>query len=394
MDTLLFEQSEPPPALPDPYYTVRFVNGDELSGKLVHLDSQQVQLETWYAGTLRFARTGLRSIRVTQRAGVIYAGPTSLDGWVVSDSKDPATKDSWEYRSGVFYSKEAGGIARNLDLEDMTSVDLDVGWRGFLQLTVTLYTKSLKVYKLARGLQVQINGAAPAAVEDPEPQEGAGFYALQFNRNAVYLLTVRPDGQTINSPVDMIAGLENKNLAHFSIRVNKEQKTISLLVDGQFVKTWKETEEFAGQGKAVRFVQQGQAPLNLKNIRVNRWDGRIETPVAPATPTDADLVYLRNQDTLSGKLEKIENGAVSFTTSFGTLPIPAERVDRIELPIPENRDAGLEPGSVHVELAHGGAITFRLEQWAQDKVIAVSPSFGRAEFDPSAFARMDFRAKK
>jgi hypothetical protein len=370
---------------------VRLINNDELVGSLTSLDREELVLDTWYAGSLRIPRGHVRSVRWSATNQIVYEGPTGLEGWTVTDTKDGQPAQSavaWKYRDGVFFAKEAGAIARDVKLPDLASIDLDVAWRDFLQLTVTLYTDSLSVYQLSRN--VQGPGGAVLNVAAP-PQEGAGFYALQLNRNTAYLLTVKKDGQVANSPLDMVPGLELKTKAHIGIRINKEQKTITLLIDGIFVKSWKEPDEFAGQGTAIRLVQQGQALVNISNLKIAHWDGDLGTPGVLAPNMTNDFLQLRNDDNLSGKLEGIRNGQASFTTSFGTLEIPLERVSQIELPVDPKVKVAVPPDAVRARFAGQGTISFRLEDWSRGRITATSPNFGKATFDRSAFERIEFK---
>ncbi len=375
-----------------PNAIVHLSNQDELPGELVLLDNEKLVLDTWYAGRLSIPRKRIRMIRPAGGNQNLYEGPHGLDGWTLSDARqEPETGPAWGYRNGVFFSKHAGAIARDVKLPDKAAIDLDVAWRDYLQFTVTIYTDSLEVYHLAR--PVIAGGIVVNAAAEPETQQGAGFYAMQFNYNTVYLLTVREDGSVQNSPTAQIPGLENKRQAKISIRVSKPQKVIHLFVDGMPATTWREPEEFAGRGTGIRLVQQGQSLINVANIQIAEWDGSLPAATtAASTNASTDLMLLKNQDNLSGALEGIKDGAVSFSSSFGTLDIPLERVSEITLATNRVEATAAEPGSVRAYFAERGSVTFRLERWAE-KVEGVSPNFGRAEFKPDVFSLLDFQWK-
>src|SRR6185436_6268916 len=236
---------------------LRLFNNDEFRGSLQSMDADKVVLKTWYAGPLTFARDSVRWVRLSEGEQFLYHGPTGLEGWTISESvEQTGDEDAWGFAKGVFFARRGGGIARDFKLPDRAAIDFEVAWREFLQLTVTIYTESLRVFHLrsATAAGVVINGVPqqPGAV-----QPGAGFYALHLNYNAAYLMTVRKTGEIINSPVEMISGLEQRNRARFGIRTDRTQKTISLLLDGKLVKTWQEPDAWAGVGTAVRLVQQG-----------------------------------------------------------------------------------------------------------------------------------------
>ena len=371
---------------------LRLLNGDEFRGTLASMDDDKVILKTWYAGPLTFTRDSVRWVRLTEGENFLYHGPTGLDGWTVSESVEPQDSEgAWGFAKGVFFARRGGGVARDFKLPDKAAIDFDVAWREFLQLTVTIYTESLRVFHLrgVAGAGVVVNGIPQ---QQPPPQTGAGFYALHLNYNAAYLMTVRKTGEIINSPVEMITGLEQKNRARFSIRTDKNQKTISLLLDGRLIKTWQEPEAWAGVGTAVRFVQQGAAPLNLSNIRVAQWDGSVERPAVGtnAPGTTNDFIQLKNQDSLAGHIEAVRDGALVIDSTLGKLNIPLERISQFDVAGSEGSASQPNDAMVRAYFAGGGSITFRLEEWDSRGVLAGSPHFGKAQFNPAAFASIEF----
>lgn len=373
---------------------LRLVNNDEFRGHLMLMDDQKVVLETWYAGTMTFARKSVRWVRLSEGEQLLYEGPTGLEGWTVSESADQTDEGTaWDFAKGVFYARRGGGVARDFKLPGRAAIDFDVAWREFLQLTVTIYTESLRVFHLGPRAMggIVVNGAQVP----PQSQTGGGFYAMHLNYNAAYLMTVRKSGEIANSPVEMITGLEQKTRARFGIRADKEQKTISLMIDGKLVKTWQEPGDWAGVGTAVRFVQQGQAPLNISNIKVGPWDGSLEKPSIGTNAPSAtnDFVQFKNQDSLDGKIRGVQDGALAIDSFLGDLKIPLDRVSQFDLAAPGSSQPAAEDAPVRAFFAGGGSITFRLDEWTSQGVVASSPHFGKAQFNPAAFASIEFNLK-
>jgi hypothetical protein len=375
---------------------LRLANGDELAGNILSLDKDKLVLETWYAGKLTLPRTSVQSMRFLSEGPSLYEGPTGLEGWTLSAAKDEPGKPPWKYLNGVLYSASAGGIARDFKLPKRASLDVDVAWREFLQLTITIYTTSLKVYSLNRmGMAgiVAAGGVVPGFdALPPAPQEGPGFYAIQLNQNTAYLMTVKTNGQILNTPMEIIPGLEQKNRARFGVRVDKDKKTISLLVDGTVFKTWTEPAEFAGQGTCVRFVQQGQSLMNMSNIKVSDWDGSLVPPPTLSTNDNPknDFVLLKNQDSLAGTLLAVREGKLSITASFGPLDVPLPRVAQIIFAPEKLARAAPQEGAVRALFADRGSLTFHVEKCDEKFMTVSSPLFGKAQFDPSAFSLIDF----
>jgi hypothetical protein len=387
------------PALSTPIHNendnchLRLLNNDEFRGTLESMDDDKVVLKTWYAGPLTFARDSVRWVRLTEGEQFLYHGPTGLEGWTVSESlEQPDADGAWGFAKGVFFARRGGGVARDFKLPDRAAIDFDVAWREFLQLTVTIYTESLRVFHLrgAGAAGVVVNGLPQ---QPQQPQPGAGFYALHLNYNAAYLMTVRKTGEIVNSPVEMISGLEQKNRARFGIRADKTQKTISLLLDGRVIRTWQEPDAWAGAGTAVRFVQQGAAPLNVSNIRVAQWDGSLERPAIGGTNSASstnDFIQLKNQDSLAGKIEAVRDGALVIDSTLGKLNIPLDRIAQFDVSRPDAPPPAMNDALVRAYFAGGGSITFKLEEWNERGLLAGSPHFGKAHFNPAAFVSIEF----
>ncbi len=372
---------------------LRLLNGDQFTGNLVSMDADKLVLDTWYAGQLTLPRKQLRWLRSTQGNSLSYAGPTGMDGWTISASAELADEKvpAWGYSSGVFFARKAGGIARDVKLPDRAALDMDVAWRQYLQLTITIYTDSLQVYRLGSIIGGGMIIGGPGVGNGANAQPGGGFYAIHLNQNGCYLLTVRKNGETSNSPLEMIPGLDQKNRVRIGLRVDKMQKTISLLVDGKVVKTWQEAGEFAGRGTAIRLVQQGVAPLNLSHISIGPWDGVLDKLPGQVSTGTNDFVQLKNQDAFPAALKTIHNGAVVAQTSFGPLKVPMDRITEINLANPGEKAPPPPSGAVKAYFAHtDGSIVCNIEQWDPTKVTVTSPVFGRVQFNPAAFSMLEF----
>jgi hypothetical protein len=392
---------------------LRLQGGDQFTGNLVAMDEDKVLLDTWYAGQMTFPRKQVRWLRSVQGGGYIYQGPNGIDGWTISASVEQGVDQAaWGYASGAFFSRQAGGIGRDLKLPDRAALDFDVNWKQSLQLTVTIYTESLQVYRLPTlvggvivgGVIVQPNAAVQAQTTTPQP--GAGFYAVHLNANGAYLMTVHQNGDVSNSSMEIIPGLEQKSRAHIALRVDKMEKTISLIIDDKLVKTWQEPGEFAGRGTGVRFVQQGVSPITLSHLTVSRWDGKLDTPptvaasddiaAKPAASATNDVFQLKNQDSFAGTLQNIRDGALFVKTSFGPMKFPIERVTEIDFATLDKAEPPA-PADDAVRAFFSdseGRVTFQILEWDKGKVTVQSKVFGRAQFDATAFSLIEFVPSK
>ena len=278
----------------------------------------------------------------------------------------------WQYTNGAFYATRAASIARDLKLPEVASIEFDLAWKGMLQAAIALYTSYMQPVNLA--------------TKDNEPDFG-GFYSLQINSFVSTLMPVRK-----NSPLKYmgqipVPAFNQKNRAHIEIRANKPKNSIALLVDGVLVNEWIDTEDFAGSGTGMRFVHQGQGAIKMSNLRIAEWNGKMESKATNRSLFKEDVAKLLNGDKVPGSLETFRDGKLTFSTGNKKLDIPFERVSEIFFAGETNAVAETGP-NIRAFFSGEGRVTFRVERWDQQSVIALSPNFGRATFTPTAFERL------
>ena len=371
-------QSPPPTTAPN-FCFVRLTNGDELSGNLKSLDEQQLVLETWFAGTLTFPRPRIASVRPagpTPRA--VFAGPDGLEGWTMGKSLPGALNSGqWHFVNGAFVASQPASIARDVKLPPSSTLEFDLAWRGQFALAIALYTDSLQPVRLAQTAD--------------EPPFG-GFYSLQLNSFSTQLLLVRHKDAVRQLGMVVSPTLQQTNQARIAIKSSREQKTITLLINGTVVKQWLDPEGFGGEGTGIRLVNQSQGPMRLANLRVSEWDGRLEETVAPLVPNVKDDVgRLVNRDSVAGRVVELKDGKLRFAVADNFVSIPLDRVAQVDFATDRAQTAPLQAGDLRVFFAGRGSLTFALESWTEQGVRASSANFGKAEFVPRAFSRIVFQ---
>lgn len=361
--------------------TIQLNNGDQVQGDLISYDGQKVALDTWYAGRLEFPKNSVALIApLGLPKPTIFSGPTGLEGWTMGKVNVGAAVDSgeWAYANGAFYAMKSASVARDLKLPDTMSMQFDLEWRGFFHVAVALYTEYLHPINLAN--------------KETEPRFG-GFYSLQINPFSANLLPVKQNEPLRYLGQASLQNLAQTNAAHFDIRVNKSKRMIALLINGVVVKQWTEADadQFAGTGTAVRFVHQGQGAVKLTNIKVTEWDGQFEEPITITPNRSQDLARLKNGDRVPGAVKSIRDGKMTIEAPGTTLDIPIGRVKQVELASPGATPPPAGERTVRAFFAAGpGSLTFKLEQWSREELLATSQNFGSAKFKPNAFSRILF----
>lgn len=360
---------------------IKLTNMDELEGGLKSLDERELVLETTYAGTLRVPRSRLQTILpLSPQLETVFSGPTGIEGWTIG-KVNALIGDSgqWRYLNGAFYAKEAASIARDLKLPAASSLEFDIEWRGMLNLAVALYTDYMQ----------------PVSLRDKENEpDFGGFYSLQINSQVASLLFVNKKDPLRQLGQAIVPALAQKNQARITIKCSRTAPQISLLVDGAVVRQWTDVEGFGGQGTGIRLVHQGQGMVRLSDLHVTEWDGRFEEAAVVRPDANDELILLVNSDKMAARLTGIHDGTVTLMFQERQLKVPLNRVSQIEMSSGKQVREPVPKDSMRGWLAHRGSVTFTVETWDERGVVATSPCFGRATFDPSVMSRLEFHVGK
>ncbi|CEF48982.1 unnamed protein product [uncultured bacterium] len=344
-------------------FSVMLNNGDEIHGKIIELNTKEIELETWFAGRLTIPRGMVAKIvPLKPNSEAIYEGPTGTEGWKISNRND---QPGWKYRDNVFTSTTQATLGREVKFPSAFSFDFNLAWRGYLQLSLTLFSDS------------------------PE-NSGSSGYMLQMNNNYIYLQRMMRNRGSNNLGQQEIPNLMSRSKANVSLKINREAKTIALFIDGEMIRQWTDTGEFQGDGKAFVFYTQGQSQMRISNIRISDWDGKIEQPGNETDKTEEDTARLANNDKVSGAIESISEGKLTLNSSYATLSIPLGRVQRIDLKHDKAQEFKPGPNDVRLVFADRGQLILNLEKFEGGEFVGSSPAFGKAKFKKEAFSRVIF----
>jgi hypothetical protein len=254
-------------------------NGDEFPGIPVSLDDKTLVLDTWYAGKLNIPRSMIRSI--TRRNGdgnPIYQGPASLQEWTPDENAERddygRVLKNWTYKDGVLTAVGYGGIRRDMKLPASADIGFD-----------------LTLPASEPDLDLQIYGE--------NTQEVRNCYMFQFGLGGVdFKRVANGRAQEMGGPANLENGVFRREKVRVEIRVNKETKTIWLLVNGKQAGQWTDPAGFAGTGTNLRFTSQlDQGAIKISNITVSAWDGGVGGAQTPTdNPPKEDVLLMNNKD--------------------------------------------------------------------------------------------------
>lgn len=362
--------------------SVTLTNGDLVRGQLAGVSDAAIELDTWYAGRMKFNRLMISDIRITERPDLIYRGPVGLEGW-----KQSGDKPSWIYQNSGLRSTGAGGIARDVKLPQEVSVAFDVEWRDRFMFKVVVFSDDLTSDRPASG------------------------YELQFQQRNVSLRSCK--GQRFIGHSASAVSLQENEKARIEIRASSKAGKVSLYVDGQLIENWSDPELARNDfGKGIHFISQNSVPIGISHIEVGAWDGEIEKnpdpmrgmrgninfgdempedpePAPKATPKEGRM-EMRNGDSLAGEVVGIDGGLITVKTTFREVKLPVESLRSLSLKPVELERCIRKNGDVRAWFPDGSSLVFRLDAVEDGFISGFSQNFGTARFKLSAFNRIEF----
>ncbi|MEX1048863.1 MAG: hypothetical protein WED15_05010 [Akkermansiaceae bacterium] len=362
--------------------TVTLTNGDLIRGQLASVADGVVELDTWFAGRIRFNRLMIADIKIAERQDFLYRGPTGLDGWTQSGEKP-----NWNYQNGGFRSNSSGSIARDVALPDECSIAFDAAWRGNFSLRMAVFSDDL---------------------ENERPGSG---YDITFQSRSIYLRSSKTQkflGHTPNA-----VALQENEKARIEIRASLKSGKICVFIDGRLIEVWTDPEVATAEvGRGIHFITQNASPVQISRIEVGHWDGEVdqlpdpqmaggfrqfgmqemdeESEPEPEKQPEIGRMELRNGDSINGEVLAIEEGMITVKTSFRDVKLPVESLRSVALKPVDLERCKRENGDVRGWFPDGSSIVFRLDQVNDGTLTGYSQNFGTARFKTAAFNRIEF----
>lgn len=361
--------------------TLTLTNGDTVRGQLASVTGGTVSLDTWFAGRMDFNRLMVAGVKIEERAGFVFQGPTGLDGWQQSGAS-PA----WSYSRSAFRSSAAGSIARADVLPEECAVSFDAAWRGdSIRLRVIVFS------------------------DEPSTENPSSGYELSFQRGSIHLRNCKT--QSFLGSVQSQALMENDKV-RIEIRASAKSNRVALSINDRIVEVWNDPDAGKGRfGRGLHFISGSTLPLRISNIGVARWNGVLDRmpepqpglnfggipglraeskPMASEKPDTEGRMELANGDSLTGEVVSIQDGVISMKTPLGDIKLPVSRLRTVALKPVETERCKRREGDIRAWLPDGSSMVFHLDSSGDGTLTGSSQNFGSATFRLSAFNRIEF----
>ncbi len=350
---------------PDAPAQAFLTNGDMLKGSIKALTADTLTLSTWYAGDINIKRVMVSRIRPNATlSDITYTGPKDIAKWT---HKNSGTRPSWQYKDGALYALSSLPIGRQIpNMPDKARIEFEVAWRGYPQFYFSFFSDNIQHYS-------------------------GNCYLLQVSGQSIYLQRYSSNSGSQNLGNANIERFQRPTIksAKFTLLVDKQERKLVLLVDGEIVRQWNDPNPFGGLGNGILFQPQEQGNLRVSNIHVRDWDGKM--PAAEDEPkADEDRIHFVNSDKVSGTLNTITAGQVSFATAYATLTVPIERVAEINFSPAATHRARRNKHDMRARFKDAGQVTVNLAKMEAGTLEGKSENFGLIKMPMQAFSELEF----
>jgi len=358
------------------------ISGDIIQGELMAVTNESITLKTWYAGVLTLNRNMVKDLEINDVSPPIYTGPVKEDDWEIIPEK------SWSFDKNTYFGTGNGSIARE-----------------FKTMPKRYCFSFMASWKNRFGIQLLF------CADDAKDQNPDSHYMIVLDNGTSYLQKRSNDPNAANGLMrngGMIGeykrdqSFRNKDKSLMRLYVDTTSGLIALFSDETLIQQWNDTDQPFLSGKCIHLRQNAGSgyKIGISRLSLTEWDGTLPAsqeggatnPIENPEPAEGEQrITLRNGDILLGKVEKIENSEISLKTRYNELKLPVARIKSLALTPAEYDERLLQNGDVRAWFPDGSYITFRLDSIsAEGKYRGSSQHFGKAEFDPAAFSRIEF----
>jgi hypothetical protein len=191
------------------------------------------------------------------------------------------------------------------------------------------------------------------------PSSGSNSYPLTYGHSYVltiyssYAMLYRCDFDEDGNPKmnrltnsSATIRLDESGEAEFELRCDRENSSILLFVNGEYVNQWEDSQGYAGIGSHLTFgCQNAGSRLRVSDIVVSNWNGMLDS-ARSMDAEDRDTILLNNgTDRFSGKITGIKNSHYQLKGTYADMQIPVDEVEELrfarsarkELPDPSGK---------------------------------------------------------
>lgn len=339
--------NRPATAAKDNGWKIETNTGDRWYGEILRMDARHLAFKNDAAGTFEIPRDRIVAILNATASRAIYEGPKPGDEWVRERANFKVSGTRVEIPPN-----QMGGL-KLPSLPRRARIDL------------TLRSPSL-------ALVIGFYGESVVALNDG----GGEGYLLQIMTGALNLIRRRGTGVT-----------HSVGIAHFNpgsispakslavtILTDLDRRRISVLFNGRSIASWTDPAIMNRAGSILAFSS-FQWPLEVSKIRVADWDGVLPGEEIAAAPDGTDVLRLRNDDVIAGKVLAIADSKCTIRSPIGEIAVALANINRMDFAA--DRAPAAKSDVLHLSARDGSWFRLRRLSIAAGHASGENPDIGR-----------------
>lgn len=306
-------------------------------------------LRTRYAGDVTMPRKFISAATPLARPDILYEGPGDKTDWVFGHRGE----ESWTFaENGVSFSGNHGIAGLLLpELPQRFALEVDLAWQGDLNFQMGIM-----------------------ALDPSNPHNGSWTLMLQREYVRLYRYGGQKQGELGNT---QIAEFAKNRKASLTLLVDKPEKRITFLFNGESVYEWMDPAGFRPSGDGFFLMGQQNSRVRISRIELRSWDGK--QPISEETNPEKDVMRLRNGDRISGRIMEIKDQHIRFEGEFSVFDVPIERLEGLEFASAFQAEAPAMVNPVEVILQNGDHFRLELEGYDREFLKGESLLFGSVQ---------------
>ena len=363
--------------LPGHNENILLSNGDYFPCQIQSIDEKQITFSSSYMGTHTIPRELVTAIKFNNSAkNTLYAGPgKNLSDWKILNSK---LKDAWTLKNKVLGCDKIATIAKNITgLPDNYALEMDLEW--------TAKSPRLKIY---------FSNSSSDLRKKPD-----GYYLAINSRGLEITRYVKGRSLSLGHAFPDKEIFKNKKIS-ISLYVNRNTHTITLYIDGQEIKQFKDPST----PPAGSIIILAPSPMTgtktlFKNITVSTWNGGkiLTNNKTAASAKNNDVLTDSDGNTMTGTLLNIkktnDNLVAAFDIAFARKPIQidSKKILQINLKKPAAAVKQAKKLPFTARLILGGSLSFEQSQLQNGHFNLVHSILGKIQISQDVVTRIAAR---
>ncbi len=303
-DATALTRFERPPATasaPAEPWSFTLLGGDRVKGDWLAMDATTARIHHPTLGEIVFPRQELVVITSVRDSYVIYQGPEAGEEWSVPQGLRRLNEPVLNIKANEILGRSFKDLPNRLRLDFKIS---SFGPHSSLAVNLGANDGPRRMGEMAMGINLQIHGHG-------------------------YITLIRRTPRSLIQMGNIRLSLSEISECRASLLVDTEKNRVVVMINEAVVGDWANVEIAEQLGSWLLFTS--NSGIQIRNLRLSRWNGKLPSEETQTIARHGEMVFLQNEDVVTGELKSIGPETATLSTSFGELEVPLDRIMRIEM---------------------------------------------------------------